>query len=59
MSKLTAPPSIASLKRFLLLSDDKAPAQKILEEKHAIHVQIFHQEKSFQDLLRTAVTCDG
>jgi hypothetical protein len=25
--------------------------EKILEEKHAMHGQIFHQEKSFQDLL--------
>jgi len=24
--------------------------EKILEEKHAIHVRNFHQEKSFQDL---------
>jgi hypothetical protein len=29
---------------------DKASLQKILEQKHAIDVQILHQEKSFQDL---------
>jgi hypothetical protein len=28
----------------------------ILEEIHATHVQIFHQEKNLQDLLRTAGT---
>jgi hypothetical protein len=44
--------------RFLLLSAEKASSQKILEEKHAMRVQILRQEKSFQDLLRADATCE-
>jgi hypothetical protein len=46
---------MVNLRRFLLLSGNKTPAQKILEERHAMRVTIIHQEKSFQDLLPAAV----
>jgi hypothetical protein len=42
--------------RFLLLSDNEGVAGKILVERHAIRVHIFRAEKSFQDLLRSAMT---
>jgi hypothetical protein len=29
-----------------------------LVKRHAIHVLIFHQQKTYQDLLQTDATCD-
>jgi hypothetical protein len=35
--------SVHALERFLLLSEDKGAGQMILEDKHVIRVQIFHE----------------